>query len=180
MRPNTPESAVPPAPVASPAAIEARTGLPGMRGGLGAPWTVQVGPSRALAVAIAGGHLCAGAAVVLAGLPLPLAIVLWLALMASGAFHLARCALLRLPGSIVSLCIDGRGPAMVRFRNGREASATVLDSTVVGWRLTIVRLRLPGDRAPRSVALLGDNCEAAAFRRLRVGLAWQAGPGLPT
>ncbi|MCE2945491.1 MAG: hypothetical protein LXA50_00295 [Betaproteobacteria bacterium] len=148
-----------------------------MHGGLRAPWTVQVGPSRTLVVAIAGGHLSAGAAVALAGLPWPLAIALSVALAASGAFHLARCALLRLPGSIVSLRIEGRGAAVVRFRNGREASATVLDSTVVAWRLTIVRLRLPGERAPRSVALLGDNCEAAAFRRLRVGLAWQAGPG---
>jgi hypothetical protein len=136
---------------------------------------VDIGPSRRLAAALLIAHLVAVAAIVAASLPLPVAMALMLAVTASGGHQVARVALVSLRGSIVCLQVEADGAAQVRYRDGRTASATVLDSTVTGGSLSLVRLRIAGDLFLRTVPLLADNCSAASFRRLRTGLAWQVG-----
>ncbi len=148
------------------------------RGGLAAPWQVDVGPSRRLGAVLVAGHAVAAVAVAAAGLPLAAAGASWLLLCVSAGFHLHRVACVASPRSIVRLRVDGEGTLRIHFRDGRTASGLLDGSTVVGWRLTLVRLRLDGDVFVRTVPLVRDNCSASAFRRLRAGLAWQAGAAL--
>lgn len=156
----------------------AAAGAANRRRGLAGPWPVDIRPSRRLAVVLAGGHLMAAGAASAAGLPWPAALALMLVICASGWLHLARLALLTRPESIVRMQVDGHGGVEVHYRDGRTGCASLVDSTVVGWHLTLVRLRIRGDLFVRTVPLLGDNCCAVSFRRLRTGLAWQAGVAL--
>ncbi|MBY0438713.1 MAG: hypothetical protein K2W80_11010 [Burkholderiales bacterium] len=139
---------------------------------------MDIGPSRRLAAAVVGGHALAASAVAAAGLPLPAALVLLLVVGVSGAHCLRQQACVSSAGAIVRLEVDGHGKVGVQYRNGYTASGMLSGSTVVGWRLTLVRFRIDGDYLVRTVALLGDNCSATPFRRLRTGLAWQAGAAL--
>ncbi len=146
--------------------------------GFDTPWAVAVGPSSRLTTAIAGGHATAAAAVMVAQAPPGVAVALCAAIAASAVLHLARLARVALPQSIVGLEVAGNGRVQARRRDGQVRGAWLLPSTVVGNRLTLVRLRLDGQRLPCNCLLLSDNCEPEAFRRLRVGLVWQAGPAL--
>jgi hypothetical protein len=146
--------------------------------GFDAPWSVAVGPSAQLGMAIVAGHAAALIAVVVAQAPPALATALCAAIVGSAVLHLARLARVALPQSIVGMELAGDGRVQVWHRDGRVRRARLLPSTVVGSRLTVVRLRLDGQRCPASCLLLSDNCETEAFRRLRAGLAWQVGPSL--
>ncbi len=146
--------------------------------GFDAPWAVEVGPSSSLTTVIAGGHATAAAAVMLAQAPIVLAVALYVAIAASAALHLARLARAALPQSIVGLEVAGNGRVHARRRDGQTRVGWLLPSTVVGSRLTVIRLRLDGQRLPCDCLLLSDNCDPEAFRRLRAGLVWQAGPAL--
>ncbi|MCA3069655.1 MAG: hypothetical protein ING90_16800 [Rhodocyclaceae bacterium] len=146
--------------------------------GFDAPWVVAVGASLRLTMVIAGGHAAAAAAVMVAQAPLGLAVALYAAIAASAVLHLARLARVALPQSIVGLEVAGNGRVQARRRDGQMRGAWLLPSTVVGSRLTVIRLRLDGQRLPCDCLLLSDNCEPEAFRRLRAGLVWQAGPAL--
>ena len=146
--------------------------------GFDAPWTVAVGPSAQLGMAIVAGHAAGLMAVGVAQAPPVLAVALCAAIVGSAVLHLARLARVALPQSIVGMELAGDGRVQVRQRDGRVRRARLLPSTVVGSRLTVVRLRLDGQRCPASCLLLSDNCDTEAFRRLRTGLVWQVGPSL--
>ena len=155
-------------------------GHPGVSGhpGPDAPWSLTIGPSNRLTAAIAGGHGMAAAAVLAAPMPAAAMLLLCGLLLASAAMQLARTARVSRPGSITGLELDAIGRVRLRRRAGSELAGWLLPSTVVGRRLTLVRLRLDGHCFPVSVPLVADNCDPEALRRLRVGLAWQAGPAL--
>jgi len=146
--------------------------------GFDAPWSVAVGPSTQLGMAIVAGHAAALMAVGVAQVPLVLATALCAAIVGSAVLHMARLARVALPQSIVGMELAGDGRVQVRQRDGRVRRARLLPSTVVGSRLTVVRLRLDCQRCHASCLLLSDNCETEAFRRLRAGLVWQVGPSL--
>lgn len=120
----------------------------------------------------------AAAAVLAAPMPVVATLLLCGLLLASAALQLARTARVSRPGSIVGLELDAMGRARLRQRGGRDLAGWLLPSTFAGRRLTLVRLRLDGRRFPASVALVADNCDPEALRRLRVGMVWQAGPVL--
>lgn len=120
----------------------------------------------------------AAAAVLAAPMPILATLLLYALLLASAALQLARTARVSRPGSIVELELDSVGRARLRQRAGRDLAGWLLPSTVVSRRLTLVRLRLDGRWFPASIALVADNCDPEALRRLRVGVAWQAGPAL--
>ena len=62
----------------------------------------------------------------------------------------------------------------VRFADGRFALGTVVDGSFVAPWLTVIHWRPAGSRWTRTILLLPDMVEAAAFRRLRVLLRWCA------
>jgi hypothetical protein len=143
-----------------------------------APWALDVGPSRYLGIALGLAHGVAVVAVVVAPMPPTAAAALCVVILLSAVFHLARVGRLSMPTSVLRVEVDGKGGVRVRQRDGRERAGRLLPSTVVSGRLVLLRLRLDGSRRARSVPLLPDNCETDAFRRLRAGLVWQAGPAL--
>ena len=143
--------------------------------GFASPWLVEVSPSSRLTLAIVAGHALGAGAVMAAQGPAPVTLVLLSAILASTVFQLARLARLWLPHSFVRLELAWNGRLQLGQRDGSERSGWLLPSTVVDSRLTVVRFRLDGQRFPRSVLLLADNCAPEAFRRLRVGLSWHAG-----
>lgn len=149
--------------------------LPGMA------WRAEVGaihvglrPSRLLAAVL--GLAGAGACVVLAILPFP-----WWSKAAMGAFlllctvyHIARSALLRLPGAIVALEVSAKNGLSCLPRGGEWLQAEVLgDSYVTPW-LSVLVLQLPGKRFARHAVILPDMLDADSYRRLRVWLRWRS------
>jgi toxin CptA len=143
-----------------------------------APWMVDIGPSRRLTAILVAAHLSAGAAVLLAAPPVPVVAAVLALVAFSGGYHVRCVARAACPGSVSGLRIDADGGLLVRHRDGRASRGRLIASTVVDWRLTLVRFRIDGERFSRTVPLVGDNCDAQAFRRLRVGLDWQAGSAL--
>jgi hypothetical protein len=153
---------------------------PGTAGGprFAAPWQVDIGPSRRLAIVLVVAHLSAALSVALAAPPAPATVALLALIACSGWYHVRQVALVLRSGAVVGLRADADGSMLVRHRDGRVSPGRLLASTVVDRRVSLVRLRIVGERFSRTVPLLGDNCDRADFRRLRVGLEWQAGPAL--
>lgn len=134
---------------------------------------VELRPSKALALAVAGAHLLAVAAALI-GLP-PAAAVIAAAGLALSFAHYWRWARLRTPSSVVALelCSDGRlaiaGPAA-------GWCPAVLRHTAVpaGWLAVLTARDASG--ASRSAVILPDALDPEPFRRLRVMLRWWAAP----
>jgi len=143
-----------------------------------APWQVDIGPSRLLVVVLVAAHLAAGLSVALAAPSFPVTVALFMMVAFSGWFQIGHVACVSRAGSIVRLQACADGAVVVVRRDGCSARGRLLASTVVGWRLTLVRFRIDGQRFSCTVPLLVDNCDVVRFRRLRVGLAWQASTAL--
>jgi toxin CptA len=143
-----------------------------------AGWRLAIGRSRILVGVVAAGHLLAAAAVLSAPLPAVVRLASLGALAFSAVSKVRQVALLAAAGSIVSLTVSSAGAVRAVRRDGGDLSGQVLTSTFVSPLLTIVRLRVSGGSLHRSVLLVADNCEAQAFRRLRVGLRWRVAPSL--
>lgn len=146
----------------------------------GRQWRVSVRPSLRLFAAVGTGHGAAVLAVLLAPVSLPLRLPLLLLCAASLAASLRQVVFLTAPDAVVGLAVDDQAGAVVQRRDGRSQHGRVLPSSFVAAPLTIVRLRLVGEWLPRSVVLVGGNCDPDAWRRLRVALAWRIGPRLET
>lgn len=130
--------------------------------------TLTLQPSRWLRRATAVLHLLAGAAILLADLPVWLAGLLLLAVAASLAH--AR----RLPPSTALRC---RADGSLAMRAGDDWQAVDLlpDSLVLAW-LVVLRYRHPGRRWADTLVVLPDGLAADDFRHLRVWLKWRARP----
>jgi toxin CptA len=136
---------------------------------------VVILPSVRLAVSLSVLHIAAG---VLSGvLPVPA----WPkgAFIAAVAWSLNRClsevALLRAPGAIVAVNVTPDGRVFCRTPGGEWLDCKLLPSSFVSHSLTILNLRVRGNRRARHVVLCRDNVDAEDFRRLRIWLRWAAG-----
>jgi len=72
------------------------------------------------------------------------------------------------------VCPDGS--VRVHRGDGVLMHGRVLASTSVSAWLTLLRLRLDGERFARCVPLAAGSCDPDTLRRLRVLLSWQVGP----
>jgi toxin CptA len=139
---------------------------------------VVILPSVRLAVSLSVLHIAAG---VLGGV-LPVPAGPKSAFIAGVAWSLKRClsevALLRAPGAIVAVNVTQDGRVFCRIPGGEWLDCELLPSSFVSHSLTILNLRVRGNRRARHVVLCCDNVNAEDFRRLRIWLRWAAGQSL--
>lgn len=103
-------------------------------------------------------------------------------LAASLIFYLRHYALLRSPGSVVSLELSDEMICTLETRRGERIPCTLLGSSFVAPYLAVLDWKplepptslLPWRRfSTRSVVILPDGIDAEEFRRLRVLLRWK-------
>ena len=130
---------------------------------------IDLRPSRLLSLVLVLAHGLAAYSVwiSLGGLPRILAAV---AVLASLAVTLAH-ALLRTPGSAVSLELAEDGRVSWRDRRGAWHEGTLGLSHFVSPLLVVVELK-PGNRGAKRLTLLADSASRDELRRLRVWLRW--------
>lgn len=135
--------------------------------------TIAAGPSRQLAILVAGMHGFAAAMFALLPLPSWIAVVVLPLLAASAWFTLRRDCLRSLPGALVGLRLQADRRCEFLTRSGDWREAELLGSSFVSPYLTVLNLRPEGGRLARHLVLLPDALEAEDFRRLRVWLKWR-------
>lgn len=128
---------------------------------------MAVHPSPRLAILLSLMHLLAAFAAYAA--PLPVSLGLILAVLASLSFHLARDALLLLPGSWRSLAV-AKGGAAVVTRDGTELAGAVAGGSVATPFFVVLRFRPEGRRVSVARVLLPDALGKDAYRELCVRL----------
>lgn len=136
------------------------------------PIRLTLQPSRQLALILAAAGIAACAAVL--SLPLSgwqrLGVIVPIA--AATLYHVLRDALLRMPRSVVAIEVGAQGEFRCQARNGDWQGAAVQgDSFVTTW-LTVLNLRVEGERRRRHALLLSDSADTEMLRRLRVWLRW--------
>ena len=130
--------------------------------------------STCLAAVLSALHVVAGALAALMPIPgwakaISIVAVLW-----SLKHCLGEVALLRSPGAIVAVDVNGEGRVSCRTRRGEWLDCELLPSSFVSHRLTILNLRVRGTQQTRHVVLCRDNVDPTDFRRLRAWLRWAA------
>jgi len=132
--------------------------------------SLSLSPSRFLAAAIVGAHLCAAAAVLLT-LPGWPGGLLGAALVALGLATAWSRALLRSPRSARTLRIEGER-AMLELANGESVAAQP------GGHVSRFLVTLAPGAAPWRVLIAADMLDAESFRALRVWALWRKLPGV--
>ena len=133
-------------------------------------------PSRLLGVIVVTAHAAAG--VTLAPLDLPA----WMKLAAAAGLALSLVhalgyrVMLRGTSCIAEVELLGGDGARLCLRNGAILDARVLETSYVTPLLTVLNLRLVGERWMRHVVLLRDSADAETLRRARVLLRWAYRP----
>lgn len=102
----------------------------------------------------------------------PAAQVMLIAVVAcAAAWHVADL-LLQLPGSLVSLELNGKGELHLTRKDGKTQKVQVLPESFVAPYLTILNLRVLGRIRRRHLLLTPGRVDMEAFRQLRVWLRW--------
>jgi|SRR5215813_7581500 len=130
---------------------------------------IDLRPSRLLSLVLVVAHGLAAYSVwiSLGGLPKILAAVAVLASLAATLAH----ALLRTPGSAVSLELAEDGRASWRDRRGAWREGALGSSHFVSPLLVVVELK-PRHRGVKRLVLFADSASRDELRRLRVRLRW--------
>jgi toxin CptA len=132
--------------------------------------------SRTIAVSLCLAHTAAGVILVLLDVPVWSKVALAFVLVLSVLHATCRHALLRTNRAVLGIEIKDRETAAVLCRDGRWRDARVLGSTYVTPLLTVLNLRLTGERLMRHVVLVPDNIDREDFRKVRVLLRWSRVP----
>ena len=74
---------------------------------------------------------------------------------------------------MLALRIGRDGVLRLHIRKDGWREGELLGSSYVSSFLTVINVRLPGERRMRSVVLLPDTIGAEDYRRLRVWLRWR-------
>ncbi|MBA2352152.1 MAG: hypothetical protein M3R15_16195 [Acidobacteriota bacterium] len=129
-------------------------------------------PSRKLACLLIAAHL---AALVLLWLAAPgvIAAPITPVIIASAFVTVRQSALHAASRAIVALELDDDCLCAVQFKNGEWREALVLGTSFVAPYLTIVNLKIEGNRFAKHVVILPDAVDAELFRQLRVLLRWK-------
>lgn len=136
------------------------------------PLHISLRPSRQLALALL--IACAGSLSLLwvLAVPDPYRAVCASVLLVATLYILLRDVWHRFPWSITALQLATDGSLRCMTRNGRWQHAYVQGNSCVTAWLTVLNVRLTGERWPRGIVLLPDSLEVDAYRRLRVWLRW--------
>jgi toxin CptA len=103
---------------------------------------------------------------------LPVKAALALLVTASVVHCTYRHAVLRTSQSVVAIEIRDQFVAAIETPKHGWRSARILGSTFVTSALTVLNLRVDGERLTRHVVLVPGNVDADEFRRIRVLLRW--------
>ena len=134
---------------------------------------INLRPSRILVAILVFAHAAAIAMVVLAGLPLWLALVAIAALVASLVYDVWQTALLRAQDAVRALEITADDKFSIQTRRGERLECEVLGSTYVTFFLTILNLKALNSGGNKRAVILPDSLDAEDFRKLRVWLRWK-------
>lgn len=130
---------------------------------------MAIKPSPRFAVLLLLSHLMAACAVYVSAGPPWVSLLLFLLILLSLSWHLARDALLLLPVSWRSLSIES-GEAVVVVRDASVLSGRVARSSVVSPYFIVLRISLPEKRMPVARVIFPDALEDEAYRELCVRL----------
>jgi hypothetical protein len=128
---------------------------------------LELRPSRLLATAIVASHSAAAACALLA-LPLAPGALLAASLLALGILAARSRALLRSPGSVRLLELEGH-KARVTLANGDTREAEAAERRYVSRLVVALPLRPP---VGRTILITRDMLGAESFRRLRGWALW--------
>ena len=103
----------------------------------------------------------------------PIWTVAALVLLLCSLVYETRIALRAGNGAVVVLRIASDNRLSIGLRDGRWHEGEVLGSTTVTAFLTVINLRVIGERRMRSVVILPDCMAPEDYRRLRVWLRWR-------
>lgn len=132
-------------------------------------------PSPRLAVLLLLSHALAAIVVYATALPPGARTALLATILLSLSYHLARDALLLLPGSWREISFDQDRISAVT-RNGSSFSGRVTGKTAVTPYFIVLRVRPEGHRLPVSRTIFPDMLGADEFRELRVRLRFPQKP----
>lgn len=130
---------------------------------------MAIHPSPRYAVLLLLAHLLAALAVYITPLPLPAKLAIFLSVLVSFVYHLARDVLLMLPDSWRRLTLKERMATIVA-RNGFVLAGQVAGGSVVTPYLVILRIKPEGRRRTIARVIFPDALEGDAFRELCVRL----------
>jgi hypothetical protein len=129
-------------------------------------------PSRRLAAVLSLVHAAAVGAIVPLDMPLAIKIGLVLAVVVSLVHSIRRHSLLRSKRSVIAIEVSDRHAAAIQGRDGVWHDARILGSSYVTAQLTMLNLRVTGERLARHVLVIPGNVDEEEFRRMRVRLRW--------
>lgn len=129
--------------------------------------------SRRLATALVLGHSAVAALLLYLDIATGWKVAAIVLVCASLIYEL-RVALRLGANAVIGLRISADDVFSIKPRGGDWRQCEVLGSTYVTAILTVVNLRVAGERRVRSVVILPDGIDADAFRRLRAWLRWRS------
>lgn len=139
--------------------------------------TINLRPSRQLALVLGLAHTAAAGACLLPDLPPPVGAALVVGLAASCVCAVRSRALLYAADSIIALRFEEGGKLWVRTAGEGWSAATLHDSTFVNPWFTVLSVATGTSRSARHAVILTDSVNAENFRKLRVWLRWDAAGG---
>ena len=131
-----------------------------------------LGPSSYLAAILLAGHVSVAALLWWLDFSPFWKIVAWSLLLAS-LVHEERMAWRIGGNAVLALRIARDGALHLHIRKDGWREGELLGSSYVSSVLTVINVRLPGERRMRSVVLLSDSIQGDDYRRLRVWLRWR-------
>jgi hypothetical protein len=138
---------------------------------------IAVTPSVLLAIAVCAVHLSAAGLLWLLPVPALGKSLFTLIIAFSLVFLLARDVALHSAHAIVALEIKDDGAISFETRSGAWVECTLLASSYVSPRLTILNLRPGRGKRTRRVIIVPDNVDSHDFRVLRTWLRWRRAGG---
>lgn len=135
--------------------------------------SIQLQPSRQLAVLLSLAHCTAAGVFWPLALPVVVKIMITLLLAGSLYYYLRRYAWLAFPQSIMTLHLTGRNRCKIETCVGKSINTVIDASTFVAPYMTVLCLKIEQTYRYRTVVILPDNIDAGSFRRLRVWLKWR-------
>jgi toxin CptA len=118
-------------------------------------------------------HIAAASVVAPLDAPLALKAALMLLVAVSLGRSIYGHAFLKAKHSALAIEVKDQQTAAILGRDHVWRDARILGTSYVTPALTVLNVRVEGERLPRHVVLVPDNIQEQEFRRLRVLLRWR-------
>lgn len=138
--------------------------------------SIQLRPSRQLAVLLSLAHCTAAGVFWPLALPAVVKVIITLLLAGSLYYYLRRDAWLVSPQSVVTLHLTGKNRCKAEIRAKKSINTIIDASTFVAPYMTVLCLKMEQAYRYRTIVILPDSIDADSFRRLRVWLKWKWQP----